>query len=77
MENEVQEFRKIMDRCTELKHWISRNAVKCLMEEKHLIEGTPERGYWAHGYLTGLQDVLRLFSRGLAEEAGNSRRPAA
>jgi hypothetical protein len=25
-------------------------------------EGSEERGYWAHGYLSALLDVLRLFS---------------
>jgi|HubBroStandDraft_6_1064221.scaffolds.fasta_scaffold19800_2 hypothetical protein len=29
---------------------------------KHLEEGSEERGYWAHGYLSALLDVLRLFS---------------
>lgn len=65
MDSESQEFRKINDRCRELKHWITLNAPQCLMEEKHLIEGTQERGYWAHGYLTALLDVQRLFSRDL------------
>lgn len=78
MENEAVEFRKIDDRCKELKHWIARNAPQCLIEEKHLMEGTQERAYWAHGYLTGLMDVLRLFSRGMstADSRGSTRRAA-
>jgi len=63
MEDESQEFRKINERTTELKHWIFNNAPQCITEEKHLIEGSEERGYWAHGYMTALFDVLRLFSR--------------
>ncbi|KAA6460840.1 hypothetical protein DYQ86_11155 [Acidobacteria bacterium AB60] len=66
MENEVLEFRKIHDRCSELQRWISVNAPKCLIEEKHRIEGSQERGYWAHGYLTALLDVQRLFARGIS-----------
>jgi hypothetical protein len=38
------------------------------MEERHLQEGSEERGYWAHGYLSALLDVLRLFSRELPGE---------
>lgn len=66
MENEIQEFRKSEERCTELKTWILRNAPQCVTEEKHLVEGSQERAYWAHGYLTGLQDVMRLFSKDIA-----------
>jgi hypothetical protein len=54
------------DRCRELKAWILSNAPQCITEEKHLIEGSPERAYWAHGYLTALLDVLRLFSRDIS-----------
>ena len=70
METEAVEFRKIDDRCRELKHWINLNASQCLVEEKHLIRGTQERGYWAHGYLTALLDVQRLFSRDLPTQFG-------
>ncbi len=66
MENESQEFRKIEERCAELKTWILSNAPQCVTEEKHLIEGTQERAYWAHGYLTGLLDVMRLFSKDIS-----------
>ena len=80
MENESQEFRKISDRCRELAYWISRNAPECLLEERHLQEGTQERGYWAHGYLSGLMDVMRLFTRGIVDHrygnGGSSRRAA-
>jgi len=72
MENESQEFRKINERTAELKHWIFNNAPQCITEEKHLIEGSEERGYWALGYMTALFDVLRLFSRGtVSQNFGN------
>ena len=80
METEALEFRKIDDRCRELEQWITLNARQCLMEEKHLIEGTQERGYWAHGYLSALLDVQRLFSRDLPTQfkgSGESSRKAA
>jgi len=63
MADECIEFRKIENRCRELKEWISHRAPQCLAEQKHLEEGSQERGYWAHGYLSALQDVVTLFSK--------------
>jgi hypothetical protein len=63
MDVQTVEETKIEDRCKELKQWIATCAPECLIEEKHLVEGSRERGYWAHGYLTALLDVLRLLSR--------------
>ena len=69
MSDECIEFRKIEDRCSELKDWISHRAPKCLTEQKHLQEGSPERAYWAHGYLAALVDVLGLFTRDAPRDA--------
>jgi hypothetical protein len=55
---------KIEDRCSELQNWILHNAPHCMDGEKQLVEGSDERAYWAHGYMTALADVLRLFARG-------------
>jgi hypothetical protein len=63
MDGECVEFRKIEDRCRELKRWILANAPQCVTEERHLELNSQEQGYWAHGYLSALLDVLRLFSR--------------
>ena len=63
MADECIEFRKIENRCRELKDWIRETAPHCLTEQKHLEEGSEERSYWAHGYLCALQDVVLLFSR--------------
>lgn len=79
MADESLEFRKIENRCRELKEWISRKAPQCLTDQKHLEEGSDERGYWAHGYLSALQDVVRLFSKESLsdQEYGASQRYAA
>lgn len=66
MEDEALEFRKIEDRCRELKQWLLTNAPQVAFEEKHMIQGSQERGYWAHGYLTALLDVMRLFHRDIS-----------
>lgn len=82
MADESLEFRKIENRCKELREWISHRAPQCLTEQKHLEEGTDERGYWAHGYLAALTDVVQLFTREslpdqLYESGGSSSRYAA
>ena len=79
MADECIEFRKIEDRCRELKKWIHDKAPQCAAERKHLEEGSQERGYWAHGYLSALQDVVQLFSREDRpdEEYGSGQRYAA
>lgn len=63
MADECLEFRKIEGRCKELREWIEHRAPHCLTEQKHLQQGSQERGYWAHGYMSALQDVVRLFSK--------------
>ncbi len=73
MESESIEFRKIEGRCRELKIWILSHAPQCEVEQKHLVEGSQERGYWAHGYLTALLDVMRLFSRDISGSPYSSR----
>ena len=70
MADESLEFRKIENRCRELREWISHRAPQCLTERKHLEEGTEQRGYWAHGYLSALQDVVQLFSRESSSDQG-------
>lgn len=46
----------------EVKNWVELNAPECRIEQKHLDNGTAERAYWHHGYLSALQDVLRFIS---------------
>jgi hypothetical protein len=79
MADECIEFRKIEDRCRELREWIHHKAPHCATEQKHLEEGSLERGYWAHGYLSALQDVVQLFSRDSLpeQEFGTGQRYAA
>jgi hypothetical protein len=47
----------------ELIAWLKREDPACFSEQKHLEEGTGERVYWHYGYLTAVQDTLRLISR--------------
>jgi len=77
MANETHEFRRIEDRCKELQEWLLKRAPHCLIEQKHLEEGGPERAYWAHGYLSALSDVMRLFMRGIPGREDTTSRYAA
>jgi hypothetical protein len=49
-------------RAEELQEWLVLNAPECRKEQKHLDKGTAERAYWNFGYLSALQDLLRLMS---------------
>ncbi len=49
-------------RAEELQRWIKENAAECFTEQKHLDEGSAERAYWHHGYLSALRDMLKLMS---------------
>lgn len=75
MADESIEFRKIEYRCRELREWIQNKAPQCITEQKHLEDGSQERAYWAHGYLSALQDVMRLFYQSApnqGQSAGNT-----
>ena len=50
----------LKNRADELRSWLDVNAPQCREEQRHLDEGTAERAYWHYGYLSALQDVLRL-----------------
>jgi hypothetical protein len=45
-----------------LRQWLRENAPSCIQEQKHLDEGSAERAYWHYGYLSALQDILKLMS---------------
>ena len=63
MQTEASVISKIEDRRSELQNWILHHALQCISEEKQRVEGSEERAYWAHGYMTALSDVLQLFAR--------------
>lgn len=45
-----------------LEKWLRENAPTCSEEQKHLDQGSAERAYWHHGYLSALRDILKLTS---------------
>jgi hypothetical protein len=46
------------DRSRALTRWLHEHAPECTSAQAHLNEGSSERGYWHHGYLTALRDVM-------------------
>jgi hypothetical protein len=42
-----------------IRDWIARDACEALSEQDHLVEGSPERAYWHHGYQAALDDIIR------------------
>ena len=53
----------LSERKAGLERWLKDNAPSCSTEQKHLDEGTQERAYWNYGYLSAINDVLRLLQR--------------
>lgn len=51
---------KMTARADALREWLEREHPECSQEQRHLIDGSPERAYWHHGYLMALRDVLNL-----------------
>ena len=50
----------LQQRAADLTEWIQKESPECFTEQKHLDQGTQERGYWHFGYLSALNDVLGL-----------------
>lgn len=47
-------------RAEAISRWLSEHAPDCDASQKHLEEGTAERAYWHFGYVSAVQDFLRL-----------------
>lgn len=48
------------ERAVQLTEWLQNENPECFTEQKHLDEGSAERAYWHFGYLSAVNDVLRL-----------------
>lgn len=58
----MADINQIEQKITNIREWLEQGAPECFTEQKHTEEGTQERIYWHHGYMTGLRDALRLFA---------------
>lgn len=45
-----------------IRDWIEDEAPYSLSDQRHLVESSPERAYWHHGYQAALDDVVRLLT---------------
>ncbi len=59
--SEQQLIETLQGRFAAMKGWLQETG--CATEQKHLIEGTPERVYWHYGYAIALRDVLAKMNR--------------
>lgn len=50
----------LSDKVAALSEWLDENAPQCETDERHMTEGSSERAYWHHGYLTALRDTLAM-----------------
>lgn len=42
------------------KEWLTEHAPYTMADQKHLERGTVAHAYWHYGYMTALQDAVRL-----------------
>lgn len=52
----------LSERIDDLGEFLLESAPYTCGEQKHLDAGTPERGYWHHGYRSALVDVLHMLT---------------
>ena len=53
---------RIRSRADSTKAMLRDASPQIFKEQRHLDEGSAERAYWHYGYLSALQDVLKLMS---------------
>jgi hypothetical protein len=58
-----QTQRVLRDKVAALTEWLDTHAPDCATEQAHRQEGSRERAYWHHGYLTALRDTLIMLER--------------
>ena len=62
----VHEDSELIELLTEqrdnVRNWIDTEAIETVSDQHHLIESSPERAYWHHGYQAALDDVIRQIS---------------
>ena len=55
--------RVLHDKAAALTEWLDSHAPDCAIERAHTTEGSRERTYWHHGYLTALRDTLVMLEK--------------
>lgn len=51
---------KIAQKANAIGEWLEKHHPYVIKEQRHIVEGTPERVYWHYGYLVALRDVQDL-----------------
>lgn len=59
---EIKDAEKMLVRMAEIKEWLKVNGENCVVDQKHLDEGSQERIYWHFGYASALADMVMLLS---------------
>jgi hypothetical protein len=64
-------MRLLAKRQGEVSEWLENESPYTMFDQKHLESGTSEQAYWHFGYVSAINDVMRLLSETSASE-GNS-----
>ncbi len=65
-------MRLLAKRQGEVSEWLENESPYTMFDQKHLESGTSEQAYWHYGYVSAINDVMRLLSETSASE-GNSQ----
>jgi hypothetical protein len=49
----------LIERRDDIRDWLEDVAAGATIDQCHLVEYSPERAYWHHGYQAALDDVIR------------------
>lgn len=69
---DVSLITKLALRRKALGEWLEEHAPGTFENQEHLDEDSPARGYWSHGYLAALSDVIELIARQESNSAGSA-----
>ncbi len=56
-------------RLAHIGKWLEDAAPYTAVDQRHLVEHSPEQAYWNHGYMMACADIMSQ----LQNEAGNSQ----
>lgn len=64
-------MRLLAKRQSEVSEWLENESPYTMFDQRHLESGTSEQAYWHFGYVSAINDVMRLLSETSASEGGS------
>ena len=74
MSEHMDVIKQLLERRAGMRDWISSEASYTAVDQRHLVESSSERGYWHHGYMAALDDVIGFICANSREDC-NAGKP--